>query len=173
MRLMMAPQEIETERLKLRQICELDLDAYAAIIADPEVMRYIGEGKPQSRADAWRTIATISGHWGLRGYGLWAVDEKSTGKLIGRAGLWFPEGWPMIEVGWALAREHWGKGYATEAARAALKVAQDNDCEEVCSLILPDNARSIRVAEKLGMTNRGPIHVTTFDCLLYSIRRGA
>jgi RimJ/RimL family protein N-acetyltransferase len=171
MRLMIVPKELTTERLKLRQLCEADLDAYAAIVADPEVMRYIGDGKPLERHDAWRNIAAISGHWALRGYGLWALEEKATGKLLGRAGLLFPEGWPMIEVGWALGREHWGKGYAIEAARAALQAAFDGGAPEVCSLILAENARSIRVAERLGMTCGGPVHVTTFDCLLYSVKQ--
>lgn len=76
----------------------------------------------------------------------------------------------MLEVGWTLVREHWGKGYATEVGRAALRVALDLGATEVCSLIVPGNVRSIRVAERLGETLVGPTRVTTFDCLLYKVR---
>jgi RimJ/RimL family protein N-acetyltransferase len=78
--------------------------------ADPEVMRYLGDGQPPNRKDAWRQMALFIGHWALRGYGLWAIERKSDGRLIGRAGLWRPEGWPGLELGWALARASWGRG---------------------------------------------------------------
>jgi len=168
---MKAPLELETERLKLRQLEERDLDAHTAMMSDLEVVEFINEGKPMNRAQSWRTIAGILGHWTLRGYGFWAMEEKATGALVGRGGLWFPEGWPMLEVGWTLARAHWGKGYATELGRAALRIAFDQGAEEVCSLIAAANVRSIRVAERLGEKLVGPTRVTTFDCLLYSAAR--
>ena len=71
-----------------------------------------------SRADAWRQIAMIIGHWQLRGYGLWAVEERATGALVGRIGLFKPEGWPGFELGWMLRRDAWGQGYATRARGA-------------------------------------------------------
>src|SRR5215470_13677785 len=108
-----------TERLSLRMFRESDLDAYAGMCADPEVMRYPAR-KPMTRAEAWRNMAMVLGHWQLRGYGLWAVEDRESGLLAGRAGLWRPEGWPGLEVGWTLRREFWGRGYATEAGRAAL-----------------------------------------------------
>src|SRR5688500_6966706 len=142
---------LETDRLTLRMFREEDLDAYAAICADPEVMRYLGEGKTLSRAEAWRQMALIIGHWQLRGYGFWAVEERATGALLGRIGFFNPEGWPGFELGWMLRRASWGKGYATEGARRALAHAfTEMGREHVISLIFPANTASIRVAERLG-----------------------
>jgi hypothetical protein len=106
----MAALRLETERLLLRQFRDTDIDAYAAMLADPEVMRYIGEGKPLTRDDAWRNMAMVAGHWSLRDYGMWAAEERSSGAFVGRVGLYYPEGWPGQEVGWALARPYWGEG---------------------------------------------------------------
>ena len=166
---MNAPLELETERLKLRQLRESDLDAHTKMTSDPEVMKFLGDGKPLDRAQSWRTMAGILGHWQLRGFGFWAMEEKRSGTLVGRAGLWMPEGWPMLEVGWTLAKEHWGKGYATEVGKTALRVAFERGATKVCSLIMPGNTRSIAVAERLGEKLEGPVKVTTFECLLYSV----
>ena len=87
---------------------ESDLDAYAEMCGDPEVMRYLGDGHRFSRAEAWRNMALVIGHWQLRGFGLWAVEEKRTELCVGRVGCWQPEGWPGLEVGWALRRQFWG-----------------------------------------------------------------
>ena len=111
----MSYNELETERLKLRMWRESDLDDYAELTADPLVMRYLQPGKPPfTRADAWRSMAFFMGHWQMRGYGHWAVEEKASGRMIGRIGFLNPEGWPGFEIGWTLARQAWGKGYATE-----------------------------------------------------------
>lgn len=142
---------LETERLLLRPFRDTDLDAYAAMCADPEVMRYVGDGGPISRELAWRQMAMLVGHWQLRGFGMWALEERSTGRFIGRVGLHYPEGWPDREVAWALARPYWGRGFAFEAARAALGDAFDRlGWERAISLIHPENTRSIRLAERLG-----------------------
>src|SRR5438046_2048074 len=114
---------LETDRLTLRMLRESDFDAYAEMCGDAEVMRYIGDGQPMVRPMAWRNLAQMVGHWSLRGYGLWAVEERSSGVLVGRIGFWNPEGWPGFELGWMLRRSFWGRGYATEAARAALRGA--------------------------------------------------
>jgi RimJ/RimL family protein N-acetyltransferase len=91
------------------------------------------------------------GHWTLRGYGPWVVEESATGAVIGRVGLWNPEGWPGIEIGWVIHHARWGHGFATEAARAALGWAWDHvDTDHIISIIEPGNVRSIRVAEKIG-----------------------
>jgi RimJ/RimL family protein N-acetyltransferase len=164
---------LTTDRLILRAFRDDDLDAYAEMCADPEVMRYLGEGKTLSRADAWRQLAFFMGHWQLRGFGLWALEEKASGRFIGRAGLLQPEGWPGFEVGWTLARPSWGKGYATEAAREALRYAFDElDRDHVISIIRPDNLPSIRVAERLGERLEG--EVESFfgsPALIYGIHR--
>jgi RimJ/RimL family protein N-acetyltransferase len=146
-------KQLETERLVLRQFRESDFDAYAEICGDPEVMRFIGEFKPMDRGMAWRSMATQLGHWQLRGYGMWAVEEKATGRMMGRVGLWKPEGWPGLEVGWMLHRACWGRGFATEAGRAAIDAAfREPGVDHLISIIHPENAASIRVAERLGET---------------------
>jgi RimJ/RimL family protein N-acetyltransferase len=163
---------LETERLRLRQFREDDLDQYAAIVADPETMTYM-EG-PRDRARAWMDIAWCLGHWALRGYGLWAAEEKASGALIGRIGLLYPEGWPGLEVGWLVARSHWGRGLATEGSRAALAYAFETvGADHVVSLIRPDNAASIRVAEKLGERLEREIELFGAPVLLYGTARPA
>ncbi len=164
--------QLETTRLLLRQFRESDLDPYAEMCADEEVMKYIGEGRALTRAETWRNMAMILGHWQLRGYGLWAVEEKESGRLIGRAGFFYPEGWPGFELGWLLSRQHWGRGFATEAARAALDFAFTRlDKPRVISLIRPGNHRSIRVAERLGEKYETTIDLSGSEALLYSIAR--
>ncbi|MFL6195668.1 MAG: GNAT family N-acetyltransferase [Thermoanaerobaculia bacterium] len=166
---------LETERLLLRMWRDSDLEEYAAICADPEVMRFLGEGKPLARADAWRQMAMIAGHWHLRGHGHWAVEERETRRLIGRIGFFRPEGWPGFELGWTLGRPFWGKGYATEGARRALDYAfTEMDRDHVISLIHPDNHASIRVAERLGEKLEGTTELFGHSgILVYGIDRAA
>ncbi|MEM7725968.1 MAG: GNAT family N-acetyltransferase [Cyanobacteria bacterium P01_A01_bin.45] len=161
---------IETERLILRSFREEDLNPYAQMSADEEVMRYIGNGKTLSRAESWRSIAVIIGHWYLRGYGLWAVEERESGEMIGRIGCWKPEGWIDFEVGWTLRRSFWGKGYATEGGFASIKYAfEELGKKKVISLIRPNNFASIRVAEKLGEKFEGYVEVLGNQALMYGI----
>jgi RimJ/RimL family protein N-acetyltransferase len=142
---------LRTERLTLRAFEDADLDAFAAITADPEAMTYTGG--VMSRADTWLRIAGYHGHWVLRGYGQWAVVETASGRFLGRCGLWNPEGWPELEVGWTLSRDVWGRGYATEAGAAAIAWARSElGLTRIASCITPGNERSIAVAERLGMT---------------------
>ena len=164
---------LATPRLLLRMWREDDLEPYARMVADPEVVRFLGDGKPLSRAEAWRQMALIVGHWHLRGYGMWAVEERSTGRLAGRIGFFNPEGWPGFELGWTLAREHWGKGYATEGAGKALEyLFRQTSREEVISLIRPENEASIRVAERLGESLEGRTELFGHEVLIYGIKRG-
>ena len=164
--------ELETDRLKLRMWRESDLDAYAEMSADPAVMKYLTLGKLFTRADAWRSIAFWMGHWEMRGYGHWVVEEKSTGRMIGRIGFLNPEGWPGFEIGWTLASHAWRKGYATEGATRALAYAfNELDQRHVISLIHPDNKPSIAVAERLGEKLEGRTRVNEVDLLVYGIDR--
>ena len=164
--------ELETDRLLLRQFREDDLDAMVRLGSDADVMRFIGDGKVQMREDVWRGIATHLGHWVLRGYGNWAAVEKATDECIGRIGLWNPEGWPGLEVGWLLARSHWGRGLATEGGRAALDWAFGVlGAERVISVIHPDNAASIRVAERLGETFERPSDIRGTPVVIYGVNR--
>lgn len=163
---------VETARLYLRQFRESDLEAYAEMCADPEVMRYIGPGEPLARSEAWRSMATMLGHWQLRGYGLWAVEEKTSGEMIGEIGCWKPEGWIDFEVGWTLRRAYWGKGYAVEAAQASVQYAFEQlGRSHLISLIIPENWRSIRVAEQLGEKPAGKTELFGKEVLIYRLDR--
>ena len=142
---------VTTDRLLLRAFTADDFSAYAPIMADPDVTRFLGEGRPMARAEAWRQMAMILGHWTLRGFGLWAVEERATGRLLGRIGCHEPEGFPAFEIGYVIARDAWGHGYAREGAAAALQFARETlRRTEITSIIRPDNAGSIRVATSLG-----------------------
>ena len=161
---------LETDRLTLRMLRESDFDAYAEMCADPEVMRYVGDGQPLARPLAWRNLAMMLGHWSLRDYGLWAAEERSSRVLIGRIGFWNPEGWPGFELGWMLRRSSWGQGYATEGARAALRFAfMQLGRPQVISLIHPENAASIRVAQRLGECQVDSIEVMGKPVLVHRI----
>jgi RimJ/RimL family protein N-acetyltransferase len=163
---------LETERLLLRQFHEDDFEALAAIHADPEVMKYLGDGRPKSRAETWLMMASYLGHWELRGYGLWAVEEKSTRRFIGRIGLLNPEGWPGLEIAWTLARDRWGNGFATEGAKASLDYAFSVlKRDHVISLIHPDNQNSIRVARRVGEKLEGQAPLMGVMRSIYGIRR--
>jgi RimJ/RimL family protein N-acetyltransferase len=145
--------ELRTERLRLRGWTERDVDALDAITTDERVAPWIGLSPGSDPPGTWRAVAAMLGHWVLRGYGLWAVEDATEGTLFGRAGLYQPRGWPGLEVGWTIAADAWGNGYATEAGAAALEwgftaLAVD----EIVSMTLPDNVRSRRVMEKLGLS---------------------
>jgi RimJ/RimL family protein N-acetyltransferase len=140
---------VETERLRLRGWSEADLDPCADMLADPDTARFIGGAC--GRDDAWRRMAAFIGHWHLRGYGMWALEEKASGRFLGWCGLWNPEGWPEPEVGWSLVPSAQGRGYATEAARRARDYAYRTlGWSTLISLIDLENHASRRVAERLG-----------------------
>jgi len=140
---------LETERLILRPPTADDLEPWVAFAADTEVGRFLGG--PQSRAMAWRGICQMAGSWTINGFGMFSVIEKAPAVWVGRIGPWQPEGWPGTEVGWGLARESWDKGYAVEAATAAVDWAFDNlGWTEVIHCIDPENLSSRQVAERIG-----------------------
>jgi RimJ/RimL family protein N-acetyltransferase len=170
----MSAIELETDRLLLRMWREeTDFEPFAEMCGDENVMRFLG-GKPLDRLEAWRNMAFHIGHWELRGYGHWAVEEKSSGKFIGRLGFLNPVGWPAFEIGWTLSHSAWGKGYASEGARRALAYAfKELDKPHVISLIHPDNKNSIRVAEQLGETLEGKTQLFGHEVLIYGIDRPA
>jgi RimJ/RimL family protein N-acetyltransferase len=146
---------VETPRLLLRVPRLDDLDPWATMMADPEVARFIGGVMP--KAMVWRTLMVMIGAWHAHGFAMFSVIEKASGRWIGRLGPWQPDGWPGTEVGWAITRDRWGHGYATEGAIAATNWAFDHlGWTEVIHAIAPENVPSQRVAERLGSRNRGP-----------------
>ncbi len=151
---------LETPRLMLREFLPSDVEPYARIMAEPEVCRFLGDGTPLDRADAWRQLAQIIGHWELRGFGLWAVEERATRQLVGRIGCYEPEGWPGFEIGYVLAREAWGRGLAREGVAAALEYARCVlERDRAISLIRPGNRASIAVAEHFGARRTGSVEL--------------
>ena len=145
---------IVTNRLVLREWRDADLEPFVAMNADPVVMQFFPETYTEERTR--RFIARIRECWAERGYGLWAVERQDTGGFIGYVGLWpatFPAHFtPAVEVGWRLAADHWGRGYATEGARAALTYGFSTaGLDEIVSFTSAINVRSVRVMERLGM----------------------
>lgn len=161
---------LSTERLDLRMLEERDFEEYAAIHTDPDVTRFTAR-KHLSREEAWRHMATIVGHWHLRGFGFWGVFERATGRLLGRVGFHQPEGWPDFELGWTLGRHAWGKGYATEAAQRCVAYARDEmKRDHLISLVDPQNTASVRVAERIGESPQGETDIDGHRVIVYGIR---
>jgi RimJ/RimL family protein N-acetyltransferase len=142
---------LTTDRLRLRGFRAGDLDAYAEMQANPEVMRYLVTGRTATRVEVWRTMAGFLGQWALRGYGMWACERIDDGLFIGSVGVFEPLDWPEPEVAYSLDQPFWGRGYATEAAKAARAwLFEHFSFSRAASFIRPGNHRSKRVAERLG-----------------------
>ncbi len=154
--------EVCTERLRLRRFRAGDAEAYAAVNADPLVVRYLGGEIDRAASDA--QLARIMAHWDEHGFGLWAAEQRTDGRMIGFTGLsipgFLPAVLPAVEVGWRLASDVWGRGLATEGGRAAIEWGFGGlGLDRIISIIDPENIASLRVAEKLGMRpGRDEIH---------------
>jgi RimJ/RimL family protein N-acetyltransferase len=151
---------IETKRLRLRPYRASDLDAQWASMTDQQVVRFLG-GIPQSREETWRKILGAPGLWALLGYGYWVVEGRDDGLYLGQIGFadfkrdMKPSIEGIPEMGWIMARQAQGRGYATEAALAALDWADEAfGGEEIVAIISHENAASIRIAEKTGFVSR-------------------
>ena len=155
-----AAPTLETARLILRPFRESDLEPIAAAATDPETVRFVG-GKPATREETWRKLATMPGMWALFGFGYWIVERAGDGAVLGQAGFadfkrdMAPSIEGLPEMGWSFARHAWGQGYASEAGAVALEWADRNLADgEIVAIIDADNHASIRVAEKLGFDRR-------------------
>lgn len=170
--------EIETDRLRLRRWREEDLEPYARICADPEVMRYMTGGGDAAftREQSEEQVERFIRRWEEHGFGLWAVEEKYSGAFIGRIGLMRQDDWlegkHKTEVGWLLDRAFWGRGLATEGARSSLYHGfEELGLERIISIIQPANLASRRVAEKVRMTLRGETRWRGHDVVWYAVDR--
>ncbi len=148
--------ELLTARLRLRPLCDADLDALAELNADPEVMRYIGDGSVRTREQTAASLSLMRGEWAARGHGIFAVEVRESGEFAGWTGTtvpdFLPEVLPAVEIGWRFGRRHWGRGLATEAARAVLGHVFDVvGLERVVSVCHVENGASEAVMRKLGM----------------------
>ncbi len=146
---------LQTERLILRPWRESDLEPFAALNADPVVMAHFL--KPLDRAESDAFVSRIEAHFAREGFGFWAIEAPGVAELVGLAGLARPpfqtHFTPCVEIGWRLARAFWDRGYATEAAREALRYGfTELGLEEIVSFTVPGNVRSRAVMERLGMT---------------------
>ena len=140
----------------MRAFHAADLDAYAAMQANPNVMRYLLTGQTATRVQVWYTMLTSAGSWALRGYGMWAVEESAGGRFIGSVGPFEPLDWPEPEIAYSLDEPFWHQGFATEAAGAARDwMFAHFPHPRLASFIRPENRASIRVAERLGAVLEG------------------
>ncbi|HEY1723876.1 MAG TPA: GNAT family N-acetyltransferase [Steroidobacteraceae bacterium] len=147
--------QLHTARLTLRPLLLEDFGPWAEMMSDSDAARFIGG--VQARAVSWRGFMTMAGAWQLQGFAMFSVIERASGRWIGRLGPWYPEGWPGTEIGWAIVRDCWGRGYATEGAAASMDWAFEVlGWNEAIHSIAPDNIASQVVARKLGSSNRGP-----------------
>lgn len=163
---------LETERLRLRPLRGSDVDDYADLHADPEVMHHVGGTWDRNRS--WRHLCYVLGHWQIRGAGLWAVEHQETRAFVGLAGFFEPEGWPGFELCGKLARRFWGCGYASEAARAALDHAFAVwKKDRVISLVRPENRASVRLVERIGERLLARIEHQGREMLCYGVDREA
>jgi RimJ/RimL family protein N-acetyltransferase len=146
---------LETERLILRVPRIDDFDRFAELLADEDAARHIGGHAP--RAAAWRRFLQQPGAWLLQGFGMFSVIDRDSGRWLGQAGPWKPEGWPGNEIGYSFHPDAWGRGYATEAAAAAIDWALANlGWDDFIHCIAPANTASQQVARRLGSTFLGP-----------------
>ncbi len=164
---------LETPRLLLRAWREDDAEAAFTIYSDPEVVRFLGNGVPAKSLDEVRQrLAKRIKHQQDHGFSLWAVMDKLTGELCGSCGLQPLEGGPEIEVGYHLARHCWGRGLATEAARACLVWGFETaKLDRIVGIARPENHASCRVLEKIGLVHEGAGHYYGQDVEMFALNR--
>jgi [ribosomal protein S5]-alanine N-acetyltransferase len=145
---------ITTKRLIIRPCTLADFEAMHAVWSDPEVMALI-PSRPYDRAKSWARLSEKLGHQARHGFSKWAVAEAASEMVIGECGMHYFDGGPDIELGYRLARAHWGQGFAAEAAQACLGWALAERPERVVAIVDPANTRSVRILDKIGMVRDG------------------
>jgi ribosomal-protein-alanine N-acetyltransferase len=165
---------LETERLLMRPIADDDFAPFAALYADPDVMRHIGLGIPLTTEQARDRLAYMVDHWRRHGFGMWSLRLKDDGTFIGRCGLRYLEDTPEIELGYTLHKAYWGQGFATESSRAVVRYAFEVlKLERLVAIAHPDNAPSVNVMRKVGMTFERTGEFYGSPCVLYAMGRPA
>lgn len=155
----MAPALFESARLRGRRWIPQDLQALEAVYGDRAAMRWVGDGKPLTRQQCEEWLQVTEANYRKRGYGMFTLEGRDTGAVVGFCGLVHPGGQPDVEVKYALLRAHWGRGLATEAVGALLRFAHTTlGIERVIATVAPENAASHRVLAKTGMTQCVPRH---------------
>lgn len=170
----LVPERLETERLVLRLPRAEDFPAFAAMLADPEVNRFVGGADLASPDVAFRALGWLIGHWHLRGYGPWIATERSSGSLVGRVGPFYPLEWPSMEIAWTIARPFWGRGYAREAALAArTAVIAAVAPQRLISVVALANTRSAALARRLGCVAAEETVIKGVACRVFEHPLGA
>ncbi len=165
--------QLETARMRLRPWCGDDFPSLATFLADDEVNAYRGPGRGISRDEAWTVLLEFAGQWPLRGYGIFAVEEKTTQRLIGWSGLWHPASLEEPELAWSLFPDAHGHGYAAEAATEVLSWANAVlNLPPLFSFVHPDNHPSRKLAERLGATCERRVEFRGQPRLFYRHRQG-
>jgi RimJ/RimL family protein N-acetyltransferase len=165
---------METERLILRQWRAADIVANTTMLGDPLSARFITADRKPVREPmvGWRNAAIMAGHWVLYGFGMFVVEEKTSGRFVGRVGPFHPPVWPGFEVGWGITSEFRGKGYAVEAARAAIDWSFATfELDEIVHCIDSENVASQAVARRLGASKAGVTVLLGHDLDLWITRR--
>ena len=161
------PPKIETARLILREWSLADVDRFAEIYSDPEVMKYVGDRRPRTREETYRRKERSLADYREHGFGMWAVVRKEDGRIIGRCGLQYLDD-GEVEIGWLLERSAWGHGYAYEAARACIEYGlEELKLPRIVAVAMPDNTASVRLMEKLGMRLVGEGEYYGVKCVRY------
>jgi RimJ/RimL family protein N-acetyltransferase len=165
---------IETNRLRLRAFVPHDLERLYGMLGDPDVMRYLPGGTPRSKPQTEATLETIRKHWQQHGFGWWAVEYKANEAMIGWCGLKFIDTTREVEVLYLLAQPYWGRGLATEAAKASLRYGfEELELDRIIALAHPDNIASRRVMEKMGMQYQKMACYYGLDVAYYAFTREA
>jgi ribosomal-protein-alanine N-acetyltransferase len=165
---------LETDRLHLRPVSADDLDHFAALYADPDVMRYIGVVGALTRDQAAQRVDFMLDHWRKHGFGMWTLLDKDDGAFIGRCGLRYVEDSTEVELGYTLNKAYWGQGIATEASRAVVRYAFEVlKIGRLVALADPDNSASINVMRKVGMTFERIGLFYNSECVLYAMAPSA
>jgi ribosomal-protein-alanine N-acetyltransferase len=161
---------IETDRLRLRMFRPDDLDHLATLFSDPDVVRYVGDGKLIGRKESDRALQSIIQHWHKHGFGRWAVEDKAMGEFVGFGGLRSLLEQP--EVVYHFAKAHWGKGLATEMATASLRYGfETHGFDRIVAIAKPENTASIHVMEKVGMQFEARTSYYDIEVVKYAITR--
>jgi ribosomal-protein-alanine N-acetyltransferase len=164
------PPTLETGRLRMRPVSDDDLDDFAALYGDPDVMRYIGVRGPLTREQTRERLAFMVDHWRRHSFGMWALFRKDGGTFVGRCGLRYMDNTTEIELGYTLGKAHWRQGLATESSRAVVRYFFDvMKLPRLVAIADPANAASVNVMKKLGMTFERVGHFYGSDCVLYAL----
>lgn len=161
---------LETERLRLRPVAAEDLDHFAALYADPDVMRFIGVRGALTREQTRERLDFMLDHWRQHGFGMWTLLLRDGGEFVGRCGLRFMDNTTEIELGYTLPKAFWGRGFATESSRAVVRYFFDvMKRKRLVAIADPANAASTNVMKKLGMTFERTGYFYGSDCVLFAM----